>query len=112
MIFSTWTTKFNKKNYWIFQKMGKEILEKEKEEEIEENKIKSKTKIVCTLGPASETEEVLEKMIMNGMNVARLNFSHGDHESQYKRFETIRNLSKKLNKNVSIICDIQGPKIR
>jgi len=71
-----------------------------------------KTKIVCTLGPASTSEEMLEKMIVAGMDIVRLNFSHGDHEDFRRTFNTVRRLSEKFNHQVSIICDIQGPKIR
>jgi len=71
-----------------------------------------KTKIVCTLGPASNEPKVLEEMIKAGMDVVRLNFSHGTHEDHKKVFEMVRELSKKYDNQVSIICDIQGPKIR
>ena len=52
--------------------------------------ILKKTKIVCTIGPASETPEVLEELIKNGMNVARLNFSHGSHEEHLEKIKTIK----------------------
>ena len=55
-----------------------------------------KTKIVCTIGPASESPEMLEKLCLAGMNVARLNFSHGSHEEHKRRIENIRAISKKL----------------
>ncbi|MFC5590384.1 pyruvate kinase [Sporosarcina soli] len=71
-----------------------------------------KTKIVCTIGPASESPEVLEKLIDAGMNVARLNFSHGDHDEHKKRIETIRNVSEKKGKVVGILLDTKGPEIR
>jgi pyruvate kinase len=71
-----------------------------------------KTKIVCTLGPASTSESMIEKMINAGMDVVRLNFSHGDHEDFRRTFNLVRKLSEKYNHQVSIICDIQGPKIR
>lgn len=71
-----------------------------------------KTKIVCTLGPASSSPEVLEKMIKAGMDIVRLNFSHGKHEEHRALFNTIRQLGEKYDHQVSIICDIQGPKIR
>ena len=70
------------------------------------------TKIVCTIGPASESEEVLEKVIMAGMNVARLNFSHGDHAEHQARIETIRRVSERLGKTVGILLDTKGPEIR
>lgn len=71
-----------------------------------------KTKIVCTIGPATESEEMLEKMIQAGMNVARLNFSHGDHEEQLRKIINIRKVSKKLNKSIAIMLDTKGPEIR
>nr|WP_263313024.1 pyruvate kinase [Mammaliicoccus sp. Marseille-Q6498] len=71
-----------------------------------------KTKIVCTIGPASESEEMLEKLMLAGMNVARLNFSHGDHEEHQGRIDTIRKVSKRLNKNIGILLDTKGPEIR
>lgn len=70
------------------------------------------TKIVCTIGPASESEEVLEKVIMAGMNVARLNFSHGDHAEHQARIDTIRKVAKRLDKTVGILLDTKGPEIR
>ena len=71
-----------------------------------------KAKIVATIGPASASEEKLEELILAGLNVARLNFSHGTHAEHAKRIETIRKLSKKLNRSVGILQDLQGPKIR
>jgi pyruvate kinase len=71
-----------------------------------------KTKIVCTLGPASSNEAVLEDMIMAGMDMVRLNFSHGEHSEHRKVFDIVRKLSAKHDNQVSIMCDIQGPKIR
>ncbi|WP_281512816.1 pyruvate kinase [Mammaliicoccus vitulinus] len=71
-----------------------------------------KTKIVCTIGPASESEEMLEKLMLAGMNVARLNFSHGSHEEHKGRIDTIRKVSARLNKNIGILLDTKGPEIR
>ncbi|ASF17936.1 pyruvate kinase [Staphylococcus saprophyticus] len=71
-----------------------------------------KTKIVCTIGPASESEEMLEKLIKAGMNVARLNFSHGDQAEHKARIDTIRKVSKRLGKTVAILLDTKGPEIR
>ncbi|RNF40852.1 pyruvate kinase [Planococcus salinus] len=71
-----------------------------------------KTKIVCTIGPASETPEMLESLIEAGMNVARLNFSHGDHEEHALRIQRIREASKKTGKIVGIMLDTKGPEIR
>lgn len=71
-----------------------------------------KTKIICTIGPSSNNAEVLKELIEAGMNVARLNFSHGDHEEKAKNISLIRSVAKSLNKPVAIIADIQGPKLR
>lgn len=72
----------------------------------------SKTKIVATVGPASRSKSVLEKMISSGMNVARLNFSHGSYEEYTNIINKIRSLSRTMNRPVGIIADLQGPKIR
>ena len=71
-----------------------------------------KTKIVCTIGPASESPEKLEELIHAGMNVARLNFSHGDHEEHAARIRNIREASKKTGKIIGIMLDTKGPEIR
>ena len=71
-----------------------------------------KTKIVCTIGPASESEETLEQLIESGMNVARLNFSHGDHDEHLTRIKRIRKISEKLGQPVGIMLDTKGPEIR
>ncbi|XJZ29120.1 pyruvate kinase [Bacillota bacterium Lsc_1132] len=71
-----------------------------------------KTKIVCTIGPASESVEKLTQLINSGMNVARLNFSHGDFEEHGKRIFNIREASKKTGKTVAILLDTKGPEIR
>lgn len=71
-----------------------------------------KTKMIFTIGPASDTEETLEKLINIGMNVTRLNFSHGTHESHKEKMDIIKKLREKLNKPVAIMLDIKGPKIR
>ena len=70
------------------------------------------TKIVATIGPASREAEVLRQMIRAGMNVARINFSHGDHQTHGKAIETIRRVAAEEDSVVAILCDIQGPKIR
>ncbi|MBA2662953.1 MAG: pyruvate kinase [Bradymonadaceae bacterium] len=69
-------------------------------------------KIVCTLGPASTSPEVLEEMIHAGMNVARLNFSHGSHDYHQSVYDLVRGLSKDLKRPIAILQDLQGPKIR
>jgi pyruvate kinase len=71
-----------------------------------------KAKIVATIGPASDSESVLESLIKAGMDVARLNFSHGTHDQHAARVSTIRRVSKKLGKPIGILQDLQGPKIR
>jgi pyruvate kinase len=71
-----------------------------------------KAKIVATIGPASEAEEMIEKLILAGINVARLNFSHGTHEEHAQRIARIRRASQKLDVSVGILQDLQGPKIR
>jgi pyruvate kinase len=71
-----------------------------------------KTKIICTIGPASESIEMLEQLANSGMNVARLNMSHGDHESHAKIIQAIQSLNKKLNHPIAVLLDTQGPEIR
>lgn len=71
-----------------------------------------RAKIVATIGPATKSPEALEKAIKAGMNVARLNFSHGTHEEHLSVIKTLRELSRKLQAPVSILQDLQGPKIR
>ncbi|MBN2644852.1 MAG: pyruvate kinase [Desulfuromonadaceae bacterium] len=71
-----------------------------------------RTKIVCTIGPASSSDAVLERLIRSGMNVARLNFSHGDHASHAVLIRKIREIAAKLNEPVAILQDLCGPKIR
>ena len=71
-----------------------------------------KAKIVATIGPASESDEILEQLIRAGMNVARLNFSHGSHDEHAERIARIRKFSERLGVSVGILQDLQGPKIR
>ena len=71
-----------------------------------------KTKIVATLGPASESEDVIRKMMLAGTNVFRINFSHADHDDVAVRIKIIRKLSDELNLHISILGDLQGPKLR
>ncbi len=71
-----------------------------------------RTKIIATIGPASENPIVLQKIIKAGMNVARLNFSHGTHAWHAKTIRTIRRLAKKQGETIAILGDLQGPKIR
>ncbi|GKU81548.1 pyruvate kinase [Niallia sp. NCCP-28] len=71
-----------------------------------------KTKIVCTIGPASESIEKLTKLMESGMNVARLNFSHGDYEEHGARIKNIREAAEIAGKNIAILLDTKGPEIR
>jgi pyruvate kinase len=72
----------------------------------------NKTKIVCTIGPASESQNVMEKMMMAGMNVARLNFSHGSFDSHRKVVENLRSAAGSIGKRVVVMGDLSGPKMR
>lgn len=71
-----------------------------------------KTKIVCTIGPASEKKEIFTELVQNGLNVARMNFSHGDHAEHLARFELVKEVREELNTPVSILLDTKGPEIR
>ncbi len=71
-----------------------------------------KTKIVCTLGPASESEEIVEGLCRAGMNVARLNFSHGTHEYHKERVETVKRVRDRLGLPIAIMLDTKGPEYR
>lgn len=71
-----------------------------------------RTKIVCTIGPATSSPEMIEKLIKAGMNVARLNFSHGSYEEHLARIQSIRSISEKMGKTIGILQDLSGPKIR
>lgn len=76
------------------------------------NTIYKRTKILATIGPASDSEEIIEELIRTGINGARLNFSHGTHEEHASKIEAVRRLSKKVGREVAIVQDLQGPKIR
>ena len=71
-----------------------------------------KTKIICTIGPASQSEEKLRELMLAGMNVARVNFSHGDHEEQHGKYDRMRKVSKELNLPIAALLDTKGPEIR
>jgi pyruvate kinase len=74
--------------------------------------VQRKTKIICTIGPSSKTETIIKKMILEGMDIARFNFSHG-HLEEFRRWaKIIRKLSRRLKRKVEIIQDLQGPRIR
>src|SRR3989339_238500 len=70
------------------------------------------TKIVATIGPASNTDEMIKKLIEAGMNVARLNFSHGTYDDHKQTFNKIRSISRDMKKHIGILQDLSGPKIR
>ena len=67
-----------------------------------------KTKIVCTIGPACDNEETLERMCLAGMNVARLNFSHGTHPEQQRKMDLVKKVREKLNLPIAIMLDTKG----
>ena len=71
-----------------------------------------KTKIICTLGPSTDKPGILEALIDSGMDVARFNFSHGDHEEQKKRFLELKRARNKAKKPIAALLDTKGPEIR
>ncbi|MDD6811907.1 MAG: pyruvate kinase [Lachnospiraceae bacterium] len=71
-----------------------------------------KTKIVCTLGPSTDNEKVLKQLLLEGMNVARCNFSHGSYEEHKKRMDMVKKLRKEVQKPVAILLDTKGPEVR
>ena len=73
---------------------------------------RKKTKIVATLGPSTDTPEIIETMILEGVDVFRINFSHADHSEVENRIKMVRNVSEKIQSNTSILADLQGPKLR
>jgi len=76
------------------------------------NENMNKTKVVCTLGPATAEDSVLRELMRSGMNVARQNFSHGDHESHRKTFEQVKRLREELNLPIASLLDTNGPEVR
>lgn len=85
----------------------------ESENEWSEKRMKMrKTKIICTLGPASENEQVIRELMLAGMNVARLNFSHGSHEEQKRKADLVKKVRKELDLPVALLLDTKGPEIR
>lgn len=72
----------------------------------------NKTKIVATIGPATESYENLKRLVLSGVDVCRLNFSHGTHDDHEKVFKNIKNVNKELSSNVAVLQDLQGPKLR
>ncbi|HCO74823.1 MAG TPA: pyruvate kinase, partial [Clostridium sp.] len=71
-----------------------------------------KTKIVCTMGPTTDEKEIIKKLIENGMNAARLNFSHGSHEEHKRRIDMVKEARAELEKHIAILLDTKGPEIR
>ena len=71
-----------------------------------------KTKIVCTIGPASESPKMLKKLVLAGMNVMRCNFSHGDYEEHGAKMQTMRDVNAELGTHCAILLDTKGPEIR
>jgi len=71
-----------------------------------------KTKIICTIGPAVDTDDMLRQLMINGMDCARMNFSHGTHEEHLVRIDRVKRIRKELNKNIPILLDTKGPEIR
>ncbi len=74
--------------------------------------MKKKTKIICTIGPASENKDMMKKLAENGMDIIRLNFSHGDFEEHGNRINNIREVNKELGTNIAILLDTKGPEVR
>src|SRR5689334_18804267 len=71
-----------------------------------------RAKIVATVGPATDTEESLEALLAAGVDVVRLNFSHGSHQDHARRLEMVRRIADRLRRPIAIMMDLQGPKIR
>ena len=71
-----------------------------------------KTKVVCTMGPNTNDRELMRKLIQNGMDVARFNFSHGDHEEQKGRMDMLKELREEEHATTAILLDTKGPEIR
>jgi len=76
------------------------------------NPMNRNTKIICTIGPATESQKMIEQLAKNGMNIARLNFSHGTHQYHKTLIQNIRAVSKRLRQPIAILQDLQGPRIR
>ncbi len=79
---------------------------------MEKRKYMRKTKIICTLGPSTDNENVIRELIINGMNVARINMSHGTHDEQRVRANMVKKIRTELNKPVALLMDTKGPEIR
>ena len=74
--------------------------------------MRKRTKIICTMGPATDNEAVLGALMDHGMDVARFNFSHGDHEEQHNRFELLKKVREAKNLPIAALLDTKGPEIR
>ena len=72
----------------------------------------NKTKIICTMGPNTNDESLMRKLVQNGMDIARFNFSHGDHEEQKGRMDMLKKIREEENKPIAILLDTKGPEIR
>ena len=75
-------------------------------------RLERKVKIVCTMGPACWDEKTISELVRSGMNVARLNFSHGDHDSHTKTINNVRKVEETLRRPVATLLDTKGPEIR
>jgi len=71
-----------------------------------------KTKIICTLGPACESEEIMRELVLAGMDVARMNFSHGSYQEHKKRIDTLKKIREETGRPVALLLDTKGPEIR
>ena len=71
-----------------------------------------KTKIICTMGPNTNDRELMKKLVENGMDIARFNFSHGDHEEQKERMDMLKSIREEVGRPVAILLDTKGPEIR
>ena len=71
-----------------------------------------KTKIICTMGPVLENDQVIRELMLEGMNVARFNFSHGDHAEQKGRLDRLKRIREKLNLPVAALLDTKGPELK
>ena len=71
-----------------------------------------KTKIICTMGPNADNREILKELVAGGMDIARFNFSHGDHEEQKQRLDQLKSVREEMKKPIAILLDTKGPEIR
>src|ERR1700734_1972780 len=112
--------------------MGQPALAKERDDDLKESKLDliegdrpssvpgpersaerlRRAKIICTIGPACDSEEMIRDLMRTGMDVARLNFSHGTHPEHARRIERLRKVAHELKRTICILQDLQGPKIR